>query len=80
MSPPQPFACNWNNCNEYASGNELNMEKICDKDCAENKKDRSDKNDSMGWLEFGCADYWTWSKRHRSKEVMLIEPTSRKGM
>lgn len=58
--------------------NDLKMEK-CDRNCNDNEKDESDKNDSNGWLEFGCADYWTWSKRHRSKEVILVEPTSRKG-
>lgn len=66
-------------CNMHKE-NDLKMEKVADKNCAETKKDDSDKKGSLGWIEFGCNDYWTWSKRHRSKEVILVEPTARKGM
>lgn len=27
----------------------------------------------------GCEDNWTWSKRHRSQEAILPEPSLRKG-
>lgn len=30
-------------------------------------------------LKHGCEDNWTWSKRHRSQEVDLPEPSLRKG-
>lgn len=28
-------------------------------------------------LEHGCEDNWTWSKRHRSKEIVLSGPNNR---
>lgn len=30
-------------------------------------------------LKHGCDDNWTWSKKNRSKEVVLPEPSLRKG-
>lgn len=30
-------------------------------------------------LSNGCEENWTWSKRHRSQEVILPEPSLRKG-
>lgn len=30
-------------------------------------------------LKHGCVDNWTWCKKNRSQEVVLPEPTHRKG-
>lgn len=30
-------------------------------------------------LKYGCEDNWTWSKKYRSQEVVLPEPTMKKG-
>lgn len=30
-------------------------------------------------LQHGCEDNWTWSRKHRSQEAVLPEPTRRKG-
>lgn len=39
-------------------------------------KSSSSKDDSHP-LKHGCEDNWTWSKRHRSKEVVLSGPNNR---
>lgn len=31
-------------------------------------------------LRHGCYDNWTWSKRHRSQEVVFTDSTLRKGV
>lgn len=47
-----------------------------------NINQRDDVDDEKNWnrpLQHGCYDNWTWSKRHRSQEVVFTDPTLRKG-
>lgn len=43
------------------------------------------EHDHLEWkncekpLQDGYPESWTWSKRHRSEEVILPDPTLRKG-
>lgn len=41
--------------------------------------DHSEWKDCEKPLQDGCLDTWTWSKRYRSEEVVLPEPTFHKG-
>lgn len=42
--------------------------------------DNNREDEHIHPLQHGCEDNWTWSKKHRSQEVILPEPTRRKGV
>lgn len=62
----------------------------CDKSVADDLKDsirvkhsiddEYDDDNIVRPLQFGCMDHWTWSKKDRSQEVVLSEPSLKKGM